>query len=251
MCVRSDKEGLLREGERLDDLQRKGLMIIQHPAKFRFGTDAVLLAHHSGLRKNERVCDLGTGTGVLCLLLSALRQGTRFDAVEIMEDVADMARRSVLYNGLEERIAVHGMDMRQAPEALGPGLHHLVVCNPPYYKLAEGLVNQSESKGAARHETHIRLDEIAAVAGALLMNHGRMAMIIPATRCAEAMAAMQAANIEPKYARMVQARPERPPKLMILRGMKGGNPGVHWAAPLITHEVSGAFSAEMLHIYGE
>ncbi len=241
----------LKENERLDDLQRNGLYIIQRPDAFRFGTDSVLLAHHSGIKNGDRVCDLGCGTGVLSLLLSAARKNAVFDAVEILPDMADMARRSVEYNRLEDRIRVHAMDMRAAPERLGRGGHTLVLCNPPYYSVSSGRIAQNEGRSSARHEVHIALADIARIASALLQHHGRFSLVIPAFRSAEATWALQAAGIEPKYARLVIARPDRIPKLLLIRGIKGANPGIHWAAPLITHEENGEYSKEMQEIYGE
>lgn len=127
-------ENLLKPGERLDDLQRNGLHIIQHPRAFRFGMDAVLLADFTRLRPRERVADMGTGTGILPLLLSQKQPDARFEAFEIQPEMADMARRSVALNGLEERIRVHAADMRAAYELIGRESMHAVVCNPPYGK---------------------------------------------------------------------------------------------------------------------
>lgn len=125
-------ENLLKPGERLDDLQRNGLHIIQHPQAFRFGMDAVLLADFTRLRPRERVADMGTGAGILPLLLSQKQLDARFEAFEIQPEMADMARRSVALNGLEERIRVHAADMRAAYELIGRESMHAAVCNPPY-----------------------------------------------------------------------------------------------------------------------
>ena len=129
--MKTDMEQWLREGERIDDLQRDGLRIIQRTDGFRFGTDAVLLADFAGVKKGERVADMGTGTGVLPLLLSARAQDATFDAFEIQQDVADMAARSVRLNGLEARIRVHHADCREAAGIIGHERCHLVVSNPP------------------------------------------------------------------------------------------------------------------------
>ena len=131
----------LKPGERIDDLQRGGLRIIQRENGFRFGTDAVLLADFAAAKRGERVCDMGTGTGVLPLLLSARAEGTTFDAFEVQPDVADMARRSVALNGLEERIRVHCADCREAGAVIGHETVQLVVTNPPYTAQGAGLVS--------------------------------------------------------------------------------------------------------------
>ena len=131
----------LKPGERIDDLQRGGLRIIQRENGFCFGTDAVLLADFAAAKRGERVCDMGTGTGVLPLLLSARAEGTTFDAFEVQPDVADMARRSVALNGLEERIRVHCADCREAGAVIGHETVQLVVTNPPYTAQGAGLVS--------------------------------------------------------------------------------------------------------------
>lgn len=251
MCGRSADFPPLKEGERLDDLQRGGLMIIQHPQKFRFGTDSVLLAHHAGARRGDRICDLGTGTGVLCLLLYARQSSVTIDGVEILPDMADMARRSVALNGLKARIRIHAMDLREAPERLGKSRYSLVVCNPPYYTADSGEISGREHRARARHETATDFAEICRAASALLQHHGRFSIVMPAARCAEVMGDMQGANIEPKRIRLVQSRPEKPPKLMILTGIKGARSGLRWDAPLITHTAEGEYSQEMLAIYGD
>ena len=122
----------LKPGERIDDLQLDGLHILQKKDGFRFGMDAVLLADFTRTRPRERIADLGTGTGILSLLLSHQQPDTQFEAIELQPDMADMAGRSVELNGLSDRIHVHAMDLRQAPETFGYEKFHAVVCNPPY-----------------------------------------------------------------------------------------------------------------------
>ena len=165
---RDDVETALKAGERIDDLQRDGLRIIQREDGFRFGTDAVLLADFAAVRRGERVCDMGTGTGVLPLLLSARAEGTTFDAFEVQRDVADMARRSVALNGLEERIRVHCADCREAGAVIGHETVQLVVTNPPYTALGAGLVSPEETRALSRSDSDCPLaDWMAACARVL------------------------------------------------------------------------------------
>lgn len=246
-----DESSLILEGERLDDLQRNGLRILQKAEGFRFGTDAVLLADFAGVKKGEHVADVGTGTGVLPLLLSARAQGTTFDAFEIQEDVADMARRSVLINGLEERIRVHSIDCRDAAKAIGHERCQLVVTNPPYTKGGAGLVSPQESRALSRSDSDCGIGEWIAACARLLQNGGRLCCVFPAPRFLELCDAMRAARVEPKRVRFVVNRESSAPKLVLTEGLKGGRPGLHMQPMLITHDAQGNFTQEMRRIYGE
>ena len=245
------EEELIREGERLDDLQRGGLRIIQRPQGFRFGTDAVLLADFAGVKKGERVADMGTGTGVLPLLLSARAEGTTFDAFEIQADVADMAARSVRLNGLERRIRVHHADCREAAKVIGHECCQLVVSNPPYTKGGAGLVSPEATRAISRSDSDCSLEEWIAACGRVLKNGGRLCCVFPAPRFLELCDAMRAARIEPKRVRFVVARESAAPKLVLTEGLKGGRPGLHVQPMLITHDAQGNFTEEMRRIYGE
>ena len=158
----------LKPGERIDDLQLDGLYILQKKDGFRFGMDAVLLADFTRTRPRERVADLGTGTCILPLLLSHQQPDTQFEAIELQPDMADMAGRSVELNDLSDRIRVHAMDLRQAPETFGYEKFHAVVCNPPYGKQNGTLKSQTETVSLARHERDTSIGEIVKSAGALL-----------------------------------------------------------------------------------
>ena len=241
----------IKEGERLDDLQRDGLRILQRADGFRFGTDAVLLADFAQAKKGERIADVGTGTGVLALLLSARAQGTTFDAFEVQPDVADMALRSVRINGLQERIRVHCMDCREAARAVGHEICHLVVTNPPYTKGGAGLISPQQTRAISRSDSDCSLEEWMAACGRLLRNGGRLCCVFPAPRFLELCDAMRSARVEPKRVRFVVAREDAAPKLVLLEGLKGGRPGLHMQPMLITHDADGGFTPEMRRIYGE
>ena len=244
-------DALIRPGERLDDLQRGGLRILQRPDGFRFGTDAVLLADFAGVKKGEHVADMGTGTGVLPLLLSARAEDTTFDAFEIQPQVADMAARSAAINGLEGRIRVHQADCREAAQMIGYECCHLVVTNPPYTKEGAGLVSPEETRALSRSDSCCTLEEWIAACGRVLRNGGRLCCVFPAPRFLELCDAMRAARVEPKRVRFVVARETSSPKLVLVEGLKGGRPGLHVQPMLITHDAQGGFTPEMRRIYGE
>ena len=242
---------LMREGERLDDLQRGGLRILQRPDGFRFGTDAVLLADFANVKRGERVCDVGTGTGVLPLLLSARSEETTFTAFEIQPEVADMAQRSVQINGLEERIRVLCADCREAAALVGHEGHDLLVTNPPYTAQGAGLVSPEKTRALSRSDSEISIEEWMIACGRLLKNGGRLCCVFPAPRFLQLCDAMRGGKVEPKRVRFVCARADAAPKLVLVEGLKGGRPGLHMQPMLITHDEKGGFTQEMRRIYGE
>lgn len=241
----------LLPGERLDDLQRDGLVIIQKETGFRFGTDAVLLADFARAKKGERICDMGTGTGVLPLLLSARSEDTQFDAFELQGDIAEMAARSVEANGLAHRIRIHHADCRDAAGRIGHGVCHLVVTNPPYTAAGAGLVSPEGTRALSRSDSDCSLEQWMAACSQVLKNGGRLCCVFPAPRLLQLCDAMRAARVEPKRLRLIAARTDAAPKLLLLEGLKGGKPGLHMLPLLITHTQDGEFTEEMKRIYGD
>ena len=242
-------EKWLKPGERLDDLQTRGMKLIQRPDVFRFGTDSVLLADFANPHPRERAADLGCGTGAIALLMAAHQPGIEsIDAVEIQEEIADMAARSVRMNGLEQVVRVHRMDMRQAAAALGYERHTLVVCNPPYGRSGGALESQSEAKRIARHEGDLTPGEIARSASALLKNGGRFCVIYPAPRALEMMRAMEENRLAPKRVRTVHAFAARAPKFVLMDAVKGAGQGLHWLPPLVMNDEDGTRSQEWRRI---
>lgn len=242
-------EQWLKENERVDDLQRNGLQIIQNPNAFRFGMDAVLLADFTRLRPHEHVADLGTGTGILPLLLSQKEQSCSFEAVEIQPDMADMAERSVRLNGLQERIRVHAMDMRKGYEVLGRQSMDAVVCNPPYGKRGGTLGSETASVLLARHETDCTIKDVAASSAALLKNHGRLSIVFPAQRLLELCDALRECRLEPKRIRMVCAHVDKPPYLVMVEAMENAKPHLLWMPPLVVYHSDGTETEEIKRIY--
>ena len=240
----------LRDGERLDDLQCGGLKVIQRPDAFRFGTDSVLLADFAAPRRRDAAVDLGCGTGAIALLMAGHCPELRVEAVELQPQIADMARRSVALNGLEERVRVHAMDMCEAWRALGAGRYSLAVCNPPYGRRGAALESESETKRLARHEGELTCSDVARAASMLLKNGGRFCVIYPAPRAYEMMRAMDDQRIAPKRLRIVQGVAGRAPKFVLLEGVRGGGEGLHWLEPLVLRHSDGSFTEEWHRIYG-
>lgn len=240
---------IIKPGERVDDLQRNGLHILQNPQGFCFGMDAVLLADFAQLRKRDRVADMGTGTGILPLLMSQNEPTARFDAFEWQADMADMATRSVAMNGLEDRIAIHTADYRQAYELVGRESMDAVVCNPPYGKQGGTLLNEQDSVTLARHETEATICDVAAACAAILRTHGRLYMVFPASRMLELCDALRQHRLEPKRIRMVCAKLQKPPYLVLVEAMKNARPGLLWMPPLVVYHPDGRETGEMDRIY--
>lgn len=236
--------------ERIDDLQRGGLRVIQRADAFRFGTDAVLLADFAAPRRHDRVCDLGTGTGIIPLLLYARENTISADAVEIQPDMADMAARSMAMNGLNEKIRVLPGDLRSIRTLLPHARYDLVTCNPPYGKAGGTLLNPDDSKRLARHEESCAIEDVACAAAWLLQNGGRLCCVFPAARMIELSDAMRKYRMAPKRIRMVHSRVEKAAHLCLMEGMLDARPGLIIEPPLVIYDENNAYTPELRRIYG-
>ena len=239
----------IKGNERVDDLQRNGLRILQRPDAFRFGMDAVLLADFARLRPRERVADMGTGTGILPLLLSQQEESCTFEAFEWQPEMADMASRSVRLNGLEDRIRIHAADMRKAYEIIGRQTMNAAVCNPPYGKRGGTLTNEAATVLLARHETDCTIEDVTASCAAVLKNHGRLSIVFPAQRMLELCDALRKSRLEPKRIRMVCAHVDKPPYLVMIEAMKNAKPQLLWMPPLVVYNADGSETEEIKRIY--
>lgn len=239
----------LRSGERLDDLGRGGLRIIQHPERFPFAVDALLLTHWVRVCPDDRVIDLGTGGGIIPLLLSALYPSVALTGLEIQPATAEMAQRSVALNGLETRIRIDCGDWRTATERYGFESFDLVTMNPPYREVGRGGVSPTQARATARHELESSLEEAVAAAGRLVRYGGRLGVIFLAERLVDLLGALRASRLEPKRMRLVQPREGRPANLVLVEAVKGGRPGLACEAPLIVWAEGQRYTAEMQAIY--
>ncbi len=243
-----NRQPLLYEGERLDDLQVNGLHIIQHPGRFRFGTDAVLLQNFAELKKNAKAIDLGTGTGILPILLCARNESVSFDAVEIQADCADMARRSVVLNRMEDRIHIYEMDLKDAPERLGGG-YDAVLCNPPYGKKGSVLHNPNDALAIARHEILTDLETVLGTAGRLLKTGGRLFMVHQADRLPEIIRLAARESLTLKRLRLVFPAPGKFAQLVLMDFLKDGHEGCRVLPPLTMQDENGDVAQELQRIY--
>lgn len=238
-----------REGERTEDLQFRGLRIIQNDTGFRFGTDSVLLAGFVNVNRREKVLDMGAGTGVIAILLEG-RTGAKLTAVEIQKEQCDMARRSAAMNGKD--IEVVEADMRSAHLIFGSGSFDAAVCNPPYYPAGGGAISEKGEegfRGAATHDLFCTLRDVAESAARLIKFGGKFFMCCPAARLAEAMHELKAAGLEPKRLRLAAANAEKAPYLALIEAKKGAAPGLIIEKQLNIAASDGSYTEEANRIY--
>lgn len=227
----------LNPGERIDDLQIKGYEIIQDPKRFCFGIDAVLLSDFTKVKRGEVVLDLGTGTGILPILLEAKSEGKHFTGLEIQKESADMAWRSVCHNHLEEKIDIVNGDMKEAASIFKPASFDVIVTNPPYMLGQHGLVNPTDAKAIARHEILCTLDDILRESARLLKpDKGRFYMIHKPFRIAEILSKMVEYKIEPKRIQFIHPYIDKEPTMIMIEGLRGGKSRVKVEPPIIMYE---------------
>lgn len=242
-------EELVLTDETVDDLQN-GYRIIQKSNSFRYGVDAVLLAEFADIRQGNSVIDLGTGTGIIPILIYARGKTSDITAVEIQQDIADMAFRSIKLNGLEKSIKVLCMDLRDSPKLLGKARYDCVVTNPPYMKKECGINNPSETKAIARFEIMCSLEEILMTAKELLKPGGKLFMVHRTDRLADIIYEMRSNGIEPKRIRFVHPSADKRPNLLLIEGARGGNKELKFMDPLYIHDKNGEYTEEINRIYG-
>ena len=239
----------LKAGERIDDLQRSNLKIIQSTGKFCFGMDAVLLSGFVRIRLGSRVLDMGTGTGILPLLLSAKTQAAHLTGLEIQPESADMARRSVLLNHLEEKIAIVEGDLKEASALFGSAAFDAVTCNPPYMIGAHGLKSQETPKAIARHELLCNLDDVVKAAADSLKVRGRFFMVHRPHRLTDIMCVLREHKLEPKRIRFVQPYADREPNMVLVEAVRSGKPMIKVMPMLVIYNSDGTYTQETLDIY--
>ncbi len=240
---------IVKEDETLDDLQN-GYYIIQKENAFRFGVDAVLLSDFAQVKKTDNVLELGTGTGVISILLYAKKKPQSLTAIEISEEMAEMANRSIKYNNLTDYINIIHMDLKEAPGLLGKGKYNAVVTNPPYIKADSGIISPHEAQASARFEINCTLSDVIDVSFELLIPGGRFSMVHRTDRLVDILYIMRNKGLEPKRIRFVHSSPSKRPHLLLIEGVRGGKPDLKFMEPLYIYDVNGNYSNEIFNIYG-
>ena len=241
---------MLLPGERLDDLQRNGYKIIQNPEKFCFGMDAVLLSGFAKVKPGEKVIDLGTGTGIIPILLEAKSKGEHCFGLEIQPESADLATRSVAYNGLQDKISIVTGDLKDAAKTFGASSFDVVTSNPPYMTKDHGLVNSGDAKTSARHEIYCNLEDLVTNTAKLLNPGGRCYFVHRPFRLVEILSLMSQYGIEPKRMQLVYPYVDKEPNMVLIEGLRGGKSRLTVEKPLIVYERPGVYTPEIYDIYG-
>lgn len=240
----------LKEKERLDELQRNGYKIIQNPEKFCFGMDAVLLSGFVRAGEGDRVLDLGTGTGIIPILMEAKTRAAHLTGLEIQEESADMAMRSVALNNLQDKIAIVQGDLKEAGTLFGAASFDVVTCNPPYMTSNHGLQNPGEPKAIARHEILCTLEDVVSQAAGLLKPGGNFFMVHRPFRLAEIMVLLHEYKLEPKRMQLVYPYLDKEPNMVLIEANRGGRPRITVEKPLIVYKEPGVYMPEIYDIYG-
>ena len=240
----------LLANERLDELHRNGLKIIQNSKKFCFGMDAVLLSGFANAKEGEKVLDMGTGTGIIPILMSAKTQAGHLTGLEIQPESADMARRSVEYNDLQEKIDIVLGDIKDASKVFGASSFDVVTTNPPYMIANHGISNPDEAKAIARHEIKCTLEDVIAQGAKVLKPGGHFFMVHRPFRLGEIIPLMKQYKLEPKRMRLVYPYVDAEPNMVLIEGAKGGKPRLTVEKPLIVYEKGGQYTSEIYDIYG-
>ena len=224
-------ESLLKENERIDDLQINNLKIIQNKNGFCFGIDSVLLSDFAtGIKDNSKIIDLGTGTGIISILLTAKIKAKEIVGVELQDEVADMARRSVVLNN---------------------GFYDAIVTNPPYMKTDSGLINENSVKLISRHEVQCTLEDIARISYKMLRNNGELYMVHRPDRLVDIMEIFRKYNLEIKEMRLVYSNYNSQANLVLVKAVKNGRPFLKIKKPLYIYEKDGKYTNEVLKIYNK
>lgn len=241
----------LKDTERIDDLERNGLKIIQDPGKFCFGMDAVLLSGYVRAKDGANILDMGTGTGVIPILLSAKIKASHITALEIQEESADMARRSVFMNDLSDLIEVVNGDIKEAGANFPKASFDIVTCNPPYMIGQHGLKNPDSAMAIARHEVLCTLDDVCKNAAAVLKPGGSFYMVHRPFRLAEIISTLQKYKLEPKRMQLAYPYIDKEPNMVFIEAVRGGKPRLTVDKPLIIYESENVYTDDVLGIYGK
>lgn len=240
----------LKENERLDSLQRNGYYIIQNPEKFCFGMDAVLLSGFAKAKEGDRVLDMGTGTGIIPILMEAKTPASKLVGLEIQAESADMARRSVALNGLEHKIQIVEGDIKEAASIFGAASFDVVTCNPPYMIGQHGIQNPDAPKAIARHEVLCTLEDVISQTAKLCKPGGHFYMVHRPFRLAEIISLMVQYRLEPKRMQLVYPYVDKEPNMVLIEGVRGGKSRMTVEKPLIVYKEPGVYMPEIYEVYG-
>ena len=236
---------MIKENERIDDLQYKGLRLIQNPELFCFGMDAVLLANYAKAVAGDTVVDLCTGNGVIPILMSAKTNAAKLIGVEIQKESAELADRSVRLNDLSGKVEILNEDIRRFNDFFPKGSVDVVTCNPPYMIEDHGLRNNADAKTIARHEIMCTLEDVIGTASAILKTGGMFYMVHRPFRLTEIMVTLQKYKLEPKKMRLVYPYVDKEPTMVLIEAKRDAKPRITVEKPFIIYERPGVYTEQM------
>ncbi len=240
------------ENERIDDLEFKGLKIIQNKDGFCFGIDSILLSDFAKeIKKGSKVIDLGTGTGIIGILLCMKTELSKIMGVEIQKEVYDMAKRSIKLNNLENKFEIINENIKNLENIIETGTFDAVVTNPPYKKIGTGLTNENEKKLISRHEITANLEDFIKVSSKMLKDKGTLYMVHRPDRMVDIIELLRKYKLEPKRIKFVYPNANKDANLILLKAVKNANPFLKIEKPLYVYNQNGEYTDEILKIYGK
>lgn len=243
---------LLKENERIDDLETNNLKIIQNNEGFCFGIDSVLLSDFAKNIKNDAlVMDLGTGTGIIPTLLCAKTKLKKVIGIEIQEEVCEMANRSIELNNLKNKFEIINDNILNLNKKYEKNTFDVVITNPPYKKKNTGILNESNKKIISRHEVTATLEDFIKVAKEMLKDKGEFYMVHRPDRLVDIFSIMRKYKLEPKLLRFVFSEKEQPPKLILIKGVKNAKPFLKIEKNLYIYDENKNYSKEIKEIYNK
>src|SRR6056297_2232374 len=238
----------LNKEERIEDLQCRGLKIIQNKNWFCFGMDSVLLANYCDLKEGEEVVDLGTGTGIIPILLYGKNNAKKIYGIEVQKEVAEMAQRSMRLNKIEEKVEILNINLKNYKKHLKKNHFDTVVTNPPYIKTSNNLISPVKKKALSRHEIEGNLKDFIKTAAELLRHRGKFYLVYRPNRLVEVFQYMKEYKIEPKKIRFIQNKYDEKPNLVLIKGIKAANPDLIVEKPIIVFDKKGNYTEEIKNI---
>jgi tRNA1Val (adenine37-N6)-methyltransferase len=242
---------LRRDGETVDELLGRGVKIFQKEKGYRFSVDALLLAHFVRLKRGDLIVDLGTGSGVIAIILAQRKECGKIVGVDIQEELVDMAGRSVILNDLQDKVNVCHGDIRKIETLFKPKSFDISIFNPPYRKLKSGKINPNDQKSTARHEIRGTLNDFLKASTYLLKKRGRAYIIYPATRLVGLLSSMRTAGVEPKTMRMVHSHKVSRGEFVLVEGVKNGREELEVLPPLTVYSEGGQYTEAMKSVFRE
>lgn len=240
----------INDDECVDDLQLKGLKIIQKRNGFKFGVDAVLLSDFAKIKNNDKVVDLCTGTGIIPFLLIGKYKPSEVVGVEIQQEMVDISNRSAELNDVCEKVRFVNIDLKNQNDIRTLGRFDVVTVNPPYKLNNSGIINPSDNIAIARHEIACNIDDVINTTRILLKDNGRMYMVHRPDRLIDILVTMRKYKIEPKRIRMIHPNPSKAPNIVLIEGQRDGGSFLKWDSPLYVYDNNGKFSEQINKIYG-